>query len=280
MRKKGFTLIELLAVIVILAVIALIATPMILGVIESSKKGSAEAGAYGYLDAVEQYVVTHMMTSNEKLPETVEEFNEVISIKGEKPSKGSLVFGNDGYITGAVLCINGYYVDYTGKKAKVDTSKSCDDVKTQPNKPMLLENMIPVVYENNNWVKASDDNWYDYDSGKWANAVTVKETNRAILLSSDPGTVIPMDDINLMFVWIPRYEYHIDGTYGKGGTSATSPGEIEVNFLGGKSRKNSQDYIVHPGFTFGDTELTGIWVGKFEPSKGSNLSDDYPKNEI
>ena len=38
MNKKGFTLIELLAVIVILAVIALIATPMILNVIETSKK--------------------------------------------------------------------------------------------------------------------------------------------------------------------------------------------------------------------------------------------------
>ena len=35
MNKKGFTLIELLAVIVILAVIALIATPMILNVIEN-----------------------------------------------------------------------------------------------------------------------------------------------------------------------------------------------------------------------------------------------------
>ncbi len=38
--KKGFTLIELLAVIVILSIIALIATPMILGVIETTKKGA------------------------------------------------------------------------------------------------------------------------------------------------------------------------------------------------------------------------------------------------
>ena len=40
MKNKGFTLIELLAVIVILAIIALIATPTILGVIEKSKKRS------------------------------------------------------------------------------------------------------------------------------------------------------------------------------------------------------------------------------------------------
>ena len=44
-NTKGFTLIELLAVIVILAIIALIATPMILGVIDSAKKGAAQSSA-------------------------------------------------------------------------------------------------------------------------------------------------------------------------------------------------------------------------------------------
>ena len=38
MKNKGFTLIELLAVIVILAIIALIATPIILGIIEDARK--------------------------------------------------------------------------------------------------------------------------------------------------------------------------------------------------------------------------------------------------
>ena len=43
MKNKGFTLIELLAVIVILAIIALIATPTILGVVENARKGAAES---------------------------------------------------------------------------------------------------------------------------------------------------------------------------------------------------------------------------------------------
>ena len=38
--KKEFTLIELLAVIVILAIIALIATPIILGIINDAKRES------------------------------------------------------------------------------------------------------------------------------------------------------------------------------------------------------------------------------------------------
>ena len=54
MKNKGFTLIELLAVIVILAIIALIATPMILGVIDTAKRGSSESSALGYVEAVEK----------------------------------------------------------------------------------------------------------------------------------------------------------------------------------------------------------------------------------
>ena len=45
MKNKGFTLIELLAVIVILAIIALIATPVILGIIEDSRVAAKKESA-------------------------------------------------------------------------------------------------------------------------------------------------------------------------------------------------------------------------------------------
>ena len=63
-NKKGFTLIELLAVIVILAIIALIATPIILNMINDAKKSAAKDSAYAYQDAAEKYVVMHQMASN------------------------------------------------------------------------------------------------------------------------------------------------------------------------------------------------------------------------
>ena len=52
--NKGFTLIELLAVIVILAIIALIATPIVLGIINDSKESSNKVSASYIINAVEQ----------------------------------------------------------------------------------------------------------------------------------------------------------------------------------------------------------------------------------
>ena len=46
-NRKGFTLIELLAVIVILAIIALIATPIILNMISKARKSAAKDSALG-----------------------------------------------------------------------------------------------------------------------------------------------------------------------------------------------------------------------------------------
>ena len=53
MKNKGFTLIELLAVIVILAIIALIATPVILGIIEDSREGAKQRSQELVFNAVE-----------------------------------------------------------------------------------------------------------------------------------------------------------------------------------------------------------------------------------
>ena len=63
-RKNAFTLIELLAVIVVLAIIALIATPIVMNTIEKSKKGAAERSADNYIDAVETTVATKRLDGN------------------------------------------------------------------------------------------------------------------------------------------------------------------------------------------------------------------------
>ena len=175
------------------------------------------------------------------------------------------------------------------------------------NKPELTSNMIPVYYDeaNNSWKKADASNldksniWYNYDKKMWANAVTVSTTNRDTYLKADVGTEISMNDINTMWVWIPRYTY----TY----FSSSTPQEINIKF---EKRTNSSGTIkcvdainqedsdgniisqkctdskntslkvgvstyTHPAFTFGSNELTGLWVGKFE-----NSAVDIPASPI
>ena len=149
-------------------------------------------------------------------------------------------------------CINPIYTDKSGA-----------------NKPELVEGMIPVVYNEckKTWEKADTNHWYDYDQQIWANAVTVTETSRTKYTSAGTGTEILMDDINTMWVWIPRYEYQFTnlGDQYAGGTKE-QPGEIKVNFLSGTTTQASDgaNYKVHPAFTFGEKELTGIWYAKFE----------------
>lgn len=60
-NMKGFTLIELLAVIVILAVIALIATPIIMNVINDAKKGANKDATFGFAKAVETSIALKMI---------------------------------------------------------------------------------------------------------------------------------------------------------------------------------------------------------------------------
>ena len=174
--------------------------------------------------------------------------------------------------------------------------ESFDRESNSPNSPMLDDGMIAVSYNGSNWVKADRSNtnndWYNYNELKWANAVTVSESTRNNYLKASNGTVIKMDDIETMWVWIPRYSYSIgseDGTnyYGKQGkfldTTPTKalPGEIDIKFVSENVKnRGSAKYIVNEGiseddwytpdaFTFGDEELRGIWVGKFETSSSN-----------
>ena len=167
-------------------------------------------------------------------------------------------------------------------KVSVETVETTNLDSSGANAPVLASNMIPVYYDETSdvWKKADANNknsnyqWYSYESsgeykGRWANAVTVKESNRQTYLNATPGTTISMDDINTMWVWIPRFNAVTPSNY-NGGT-ADNPGAIDVTFV-------KQNELALDAFTFGDKNLSGFWYGKFETSHTTLASSTTNNN--
>lgn len=68
MNKKGFTLIELLAVIVVLAIIALIATPIVMNTIKKSQNGADARSVEAYGKAIESSYYQYALEHNGEYP--------------------------------------------------------------------------------------------------------------------------------------------------------------------------------------------------------------------
>ena len=173
---------------------------------------------------------------------------------------------------------NGNFKIYTRQILDIDNNLDT----SKANMPELASNMIPVYYDETEevWKKADKYNskeeyrWYSYESsgeykGMWANAVTVTETNRTTYLNAAAGTAIPMDDINTMWVWIPRFNAVTPSNYNGG--AKESPGAIDVTFV------NVNETAID-AFTFGNKELSGFWYAKFETNHSTLASSTTSNN--
>ena len=148
-----------------------------------------------------------------------------------------------------------------------------DNYVPKPNKPVLDTGMIPVTISDTGVVTTvfpNDGSWYDYDNKQWANAVLVKETGTKTRTANKvAGTTINPNDILAYFVWIPRYSYKVWQYEGVAATVPNPPPSIDIKFVKSNVKEVAtgvDQYYTHPAFTFGDKELDGIWVGKFETS--------------
>jgi len=164
------------------------------------------------------------------------------------------------------------------------------------NAPEVYQGLYPIKYDGGGnvvFTNASDPEWYNYTEGKWANAVTLDKLGQM-----NPSTAT-IDNITGYYVWIPRYAYLIRTGYGISDT-----GRIDIRFLSGTTNADADgktyytvadldnthekweevntvtyigdrqmDYLVHPAFKF-EEELRGIWVGKYEASKGTGIYAD------
>ena len=151
-NTKGFTLIELLAVIVILAIIALIATPIVLNLIDQARRGAAESDAYAYVKAFETGVATKMLddksinlnnndtctTAGKTVTCTDSTMTDSTSgsstalvvtaeVKGATPKSGTVIVSDSGTVTSYALKVGGYCVKPNKNgEAKATAESDCD----------------------------------------------------------------------------------------------------------------------------------------------------------
>ena len=139
-NKKGFTLIELLAVIVVLAIIALIATPIVMNTIKNAKKGAAERSADNYVKAVEQKVAESRIDGTKIANGTYNiqpdgnlcpasgcgENNKdkiTIDMSGTKPSGGTVKILNGGVSQNeTTMTVGNYNVKYNQENKKYEAT--------------------------------------------------------------------------------------------------------------------------------------------------------------
>lgn len=288
MNKKGFTLIEILAVIVVISIVAVIASPLVSSVIEETRRDAFEDSVYGLIKAVDMYKAEKGFNVNVTFTVSNGKINPVLDTKGSINGTGTIILNDDGLIYVSIAydkwCASKEY-----DKTKITvTEGSCvtnSDI-SGANPPTLLNNMIAVRWDGNKWVKAdyrnpSANSWYTYgitnETRNWANAVVVKEsgikTRQYYLSDNAKGNEVFEADILAYFVWIPRYNYAIPA-----GTGART---ISIRFENGIAEKQTgsgvgTSYLTHPAFTMGNDELTGIWVSKFEVGGTTNLVVSKP----
>ena len=269
-NKKGFTLIELLTVIIILAVIALIATPIVLNVIDNARKSANKDSAYGLLDSAKLYYMESLLDESKSLSGNL---IDKINVSGSKPDSGTgtVYINNKGEIALAVVydkvCYKKEYgdTDLTEssdiENCKVSENVVYKDTVLNGADPELKDNLVAVTINTDGTVKKADlySEWYNYTNKTWANAVLLNGND-----TYSAGDTIVEDAIKAYYVWIPRYKYQIFYD----GVNATTKQLINIEFENkdvAKSNGNTiGSWLTHPAFTFGDTELNGIWVGKFE----------------
>ncbi len=228
----------------------------------------------------------------------------ILSVLVDGETKSEFPGKDDGYVFDNIQCDKtGIEASFNSETWKLTlttgtTNKCTVKFITKPymdesgaNYPDLFQGLIPIRYDNNKiYIADYKQKWYDYNNNEWANAVLIDHDNPSVMEKFytdgklNVNTEITTDDILQMYVWIPRYKYQLFNVNNEGKPkqlinikfekTIETTGEVSCTYTDMKNGtvledcKNAENgnWYTHPAFTFGDTELRGIWVGKFEPS--------------
>ncbi len=193
MKKRGFTLIELLAVIIILAVIALIATPLVMNIIEESRKSSFRVSVENMIRAMETDQATQgFIPLSYQFPLDAD---TTLKLDGKIDDwQGKSSIDEDGNT--AVSIYNGTYCAY---KKKDDNSVSVEKVSSEKECLDFTNPILPVMMEGE--LASIDMETVEFDPGssKFLNGPITREEIESIRINNTkevPGTVLGSFDVS------------------------------------------------------------------------------------
>ncbi len=224
--KKGFTLIELLAVIIILAIIALIATPIILNVVEDARISAGKSEAQMIYSGINNYCASSMMEEqlNGKVDIcadgiTTEEVSQMVNLGNAIVNK---VTYNNGKVTELEVESNNHTFKLCGDGTFVMDDEECSvkppdvAITTGPLIDILMQqydetNETGLVQDETNsniyYYKGTNEevsnNYLWYGGHHWRVVEIDTDANTLLLISQQPLTAIqPASD-----VWDTKEEY-------------------------------------------------------------------------
>ena len=208
----------------------------------------------------------------------------------------------DPYSAGTITYKTSASIDST-KCLNADDDSACQvDIDT---------NMIPAKYSGTSssgkWVKADinkSGDWYNYNSKKWANAVTVSSSSLNQYKYAAAGTEINSSDVLGYWVYVPRYAYEVmrrdvndtpvtaqnfSIRFETADTAKSTPvatcstSSKHQDYRTGcsldetyKAGSSTTTWATHPAFTWGNSELDGLWIAKFKTTGSSTAITVMP----
>ena len=208
-------------------------------------------------------VAISVLTDDGGLFAKVEESVNEYQLKGEEENK---LYNN------LLNTVDDYFYSTLNKDSSYNNYYDTLHKVNKPNtKNLPMENIKYLVWDEYSLKEDATvpENWYDYENGKWANI----KTNA--------------NGLEAYWVWIPRFAYKLpegetakeievmfikgNGTTGVNGEKCyyATDKEITTDGSGLYSKKTTDahtKWIIHPAFTFGDKQISGIWIAKFHAS--------------
>ncbi len=267
-KNRGFTLIELLAVIVILAIILLIAMPIVLNVINDARKRAFEVSAQGLVKTAEnEYMMQEILKASEYTFENGEQTSEdKLKFYGKPPNNGRIIIRQDGKV--AMGIEDGTWCIQKAFDSSETTVTLLEEMEEDCDVTDFVGTVTWSINENEELVAtlplySGGDFEYSIDGETWQSSNVFEDLTSGVdyifYVRIDGSVVNEIDEEIAPEVYVVTY------TSGSGGSITSASSEIVIY----GEQNEAPDISIDEGHEFGNFTIDeGACAGNFASATG------------